>query len=55
MPGFEALLRAQQELINAAREYAREPEVLAGIRRGMKDRRKGRIRPWAEVKRKLGL
>ncbi len=38
-----------------AREYARRPEVLAAIKQGVKDLNEGRVRPWEDVARELGI
>ena len=32
-----------------------DEEFMAGVRRGLKERREGRLIPWSEVKRDLGL
>ena len=32
-----------------------KPGVEAGIKRGIQDSNAGRVRPWAEVKKELGL
>ena len=39
----------------AARDWARSPEVLAGIRAGVAALHAGRFRPWEEVASELGI
>lgn len=37
-------------------EWAKaHPEIVAGLREGLKDYREGRMRPWEDVKKELGL
>ena len=38
-----------------ARYLRDDDEFMAGVRRGLKERREGRLIPWSEVKRELGL
>ena len=38
-----------------ARDLARSPEFLAGIRAGVAALNEGRITPWKEVARELGI
>ena len=39
--------------INAAREYARRPDVLAAIKQGIATSSAGNVRPWEDVEREL--
>ncbi len=32
-----------------------DPEFMAGIREGLRARREGRMRPWSEVEKELGI
>jgi len=32
-----------------------DAEFMAGIRRGMKDLKEGKIQPWSEIRKELGL
>jgi predicted transcriptional regulator len=43
------------EIATQVRGRPLQPRVEAGIRRGIEDAKAGRMRPWDEVKRELGL
>ncbi len=52
-PVYRVLTEEEQE---AVREAARnDPEFMAGVREGMKARAEGRVTPWSEVKKELGI
>ena len=36
-------------------EMKADPEFMAGIRRGIADMKAGRVYPWSEVKKELGI
>ena len=36
-------------------DFIREPKFKTAIMRGLADSREGRVKPWSEVKRELGL
>ena len=44
-----------QEQEQAMRAWAHTPEVRVAIREGVKALKEGRIRPWSEVEKDLGL
>jgi hypothetical protein len=50
------LLFAREERNERTRQRVlNDPEFMAGIKRGLEDRRRGDVTPWSEVKKELGI